>query len=348
MRVLLIKLSSLGDVIHTLPALTDASRAVPGVSFDWVVEEAFAEIPHWHRAVNRVIPVALRRWRRDWRGSRAERRVFRTDLRTHSYDRVIDAQGLIKSALISRLAIGPRWGLDGASAREPLAAWIYRHRVSVSREQHAISRTRALFASVFDYPVPEDAVDYGIRHSSLPAPSMASGELLFLHGTTWPSKHWPESYWSELMALATAEKFHVLLPWGNEAERQRAKRIAASGKGYGVVLPRCGLGEIAALMVSAKIVIGVDTGLAHLSAALGIPSVTLYGATSSERTGTVGVKQVHLDANFSCAPCLSKMCQYQGPSAVMPACYTTLSPERVWQEARRLLESGAMETIHGA
>lgn len=347
MRVLLVKLSSLGDVIHTLPALTDAWHAVPDIHFDWVVEEGFAEIPGWHPAVAHAIPAALRRWRRDWRSTRAERHAFRARLRAQRYDRVIDAQGLIKSALVARQAIGPRWGLDRASAREPLAAWTYRHRVRVPREQHAVSRTRALFAAALDYSIPNTVADYGLAHERLPVPSTAPGDLLFLHGTTWPSKHWPEAYWCELMALVAADGLRVLLPWGDETEHARAERIAAAGAGHGFVLPRSSLGELAALIASARIVIGVDTGLAHLAAALGTPSVTLYGATRPDRTGTFGEAQIHLSARFPCSPCLTRECGYRGASVVRPACYEALDPARVWAQTRETM-SGSRGMAHGA
>lgn len=348
MRVLLVKMSSLGDVIHTLPALTDASRTIPGIRFDWVVEENFAEIPAWHPAVDETYPVALRRWRRDRRGSREERRAFRETLHLHAYDRVIDAQGLIKSAWVARMANGPRWGLDRHSAREPLAALSYHHRVCVPRAQHAVTRTRALFAEALSYAEPASPADYGLVRDRLPSLPVAPGDVLFLHGTTWPSKHWPEAYWCELMALAAAKKCRVLLPWGNDDERARAERIAEAGEGYGFVLPRCGLGEIAVLMASSRVVIGVDTGLAHLSAALGIPSVTVYGSTRADRTGTFGVGQIHLIAQFPCAPCLSRECHYQNSSPVKPACYSTLSPTRIWQEVESLLHPSSTETGYGA
>lgn len=348
MRVLLVKLSSLGDVIHTLPALTDAYRALPDVAFDWAVEENFAEIPAWHPAVDRVIPAALRRWRRNWRGTGVERRVFRAWLREREYDRVIDAQGLIKSAWVARLARGPRWGLDRASAREPLAAWGYAHRVRVSRDQHAVVRTRLLLAAALGYPSPDSPASYGLQRDRLPAPPVPPGDLLFLHGTTWPSKHWPEIYWRELTAMAAAAGHRILLPWGSEAERARAESMAAAGGDAATVLPRCGLGELAALIGASRAVVGVDTGLAHLAAALGTPSVTLYGATRADRTGTFGERQVHLAADFPCSPCLARECRYRGESAVQPACYATLGPERVWHELGALLAFGSQEAAHDA
>lgn len=146
MRVLIVKTSSMGDVLHTLPSLTDAMQAIPGIRFDWVVEEGFAQIPTWHAAVDRVIPVAIRRWRKAWFSApiKAERKAFRDALQAHHYDAIIDAQGLVKSAaLVTRLAHGIKHGMDWQSAREPLASLFYNRRHAIAKQQHAVERTRS-------------------------------------------------------------------------------------------------------------------------------------------------------------------------------------------------------------
>lgn len=345
MRLLLVKMSSLGDVIHALAAVSDARRILPCLRVDWVVEEGLAEIPAWHPAVDRVIPIGLRRWRRAWRATRGERRAFRARLRERRYDLVLDAQGLIKSALVARQARGPRWGLDRRSAREPLAALAYGHRVAVDKAQHAVPRLRQLFAKALGYELPDIAADYGIDRSSLPA-SPYGADLVFLHGTTWETKHWPEEYWQALAMQAAQTGRRVLLPWGGETERVRAERIAAAAPQAIEVLPRLDLGELAGVLGGVRAVVGVDTGLAHLAAALGVPSVTVYGPTQPDRTGTYGPGQLHLAAEFPCAPCMNRVCSYRGPAEVRPACFGTLPPARVWAQVERLLAS--QEAAHGA
>ncbi|MCY4178333.1 MAG: lipopolysaccharide heptosyltransferase I, partial [Endozoicomonadaceae bacterium] len=156
MKVLIIKTSSLGDILHTLPALTDAAAAINGIRFDWIAEEGFQEIPTWHPAVNKVIPVGLRRWRKNilktiWSG---EWSVFKHQLRSEKYHCVIDAQGLIKSALLTRYVTAPVHGFDKKSIREPVASYAYSHRHNVSKKQHAIERTRQLFAASLKYSAP--------------------------------------------------------------------------------------------------------------------------------------------------------------------------------------------------
>lgn len=342
MRVLLVKTSSLGDLIHTLPALSDAARAMPGIRFDWLVEEGFAEVPAWHPAVAEVIPIAMRRWRKAWLKSvqRGELGDFMRRLRQTRYDLVIDAQGLIKSALPARLARGALAGLDRRSAREPLAALFYNHGYRVIRQQHAIERTRRLFAAAlgYDLDVDTNSADFGLHFSAVR--DADSKRLMILHGTTWPSKHWPEPYWAELVHIASAEGFDCVLPWGDPDDRLRAERIigaAASGR----LLARQSLTELAQTLASASGVVGVDSGLAHLAAAVGVPAITLYGPTRTELTGVVGAFQHNLSARFVCAPCMQRECTYRGPSMVEPACFEQLAPRQVYAALLSRMEAAA-------
>ncbi|MDX5629720.1 MULTISPECIES: lipopolysaccharide heptosyltransferase RfaC [unclassified Brenneria] len=295
MRVLIVKTSSMGDVLHTLPALTDAMQALPGIQFDWVVEEGFAQIPSWHPAVSRVLPVALRRWRKSWFSAetRRERARFRQQLREYRYDAVIDAQGLIKSAaLVTRLARGKKHGLDYKSAREPLASWFYNYRHYVSRRLHAVERVRELFAASLHYKKPAEKGDYAIAPRFLSRlPADANQYLVFLHATTRDEKHWPEAHWRELIALLQPSGLRIKLPWGAEHEHQRALRLA-QGFHHVEVLPRLALQQVAEVLAGAKAVVSVDTGLSHLTAALDRPNITLYGPTDPGLIGGYGLNQV--------------------------------------------------------
>ena len=325
MRVLIVKTSSLGDLIHTFPAITDAVSSGKELEFHWLVEEAFQEVPAWHPAVSKTIPIALRRWRKQgfdaWRSG--EPRKLRTELKRSGYDLVIDAQGLLKSALPARMAGVEVAGYDRSSIREPLASFFYRHRYRVSRELHAIERIRRLFALSLDYPFPETPVDYGLQ---LPSEGRDTS-LVFLHATTWPSKHWPERYWIELAKLAGAAGFEVLWPWYSREEQARARRLCDQGGGR--LLERLDLTGLRDRLAGASGVVGVDTGLAHLAAAVGTPAVTLYGPTRTELTGAVGVGQKNLSVDYPCAPCMKKRCNRQGE--VMPPCFASLPPGKVWR-----------------
>lgn len=335
MRVLIIKTSSLGDVIHTLPAITDAT-AQSNIRFDWVVEESFAEVPAWHPAVERVIPVALRRLRkspfRTWRSE--EWRQFKRQMRLAKYDAVIDAQGLLKSAWLTRYTEGPRYGLDKNSAREPLASRFYDHPIAVSKELHAVERVRRLFAAALNYQIPDGSVDYHIDKERLAATSYSDGYLVFLHGTTWPTKHWPQEYWAKLAGLAADAGLKALIPWGNDREKARAEYIAQSSS-TAEVLPRLNLNELASVLAGARAVVSVDTGLAHLCAALDTPNLTLYGPTQPSLVGTYGAGQVHLQASTVEPEQLPESSSDKEPMS-------KLSAELVWRKLTAITEqSGA-------
>lgn len=328
MRVLVVKMSSLGDVIHTLPALTDAASAVEGIRFDWVVEEGFAEIPAWHPAVDNVLPIALRRWRkhplRDFRGP--QWRAFRQSLRRESYDAVIDAQGLLKSAIIARLPKIPVYGLDKHSAREPLAALGYRHKVAVAKDMHAVERTRTLFAKALNYSLPEGRGDYGVRDHLTGGRDRRQSGLLFFHATARAEKLWPEDHWVELAEEALAAGYPVSLPWGSDTERERAERIANRASGV-QVLPRLDLLGLADLLLEARGVVAVDTGLGHLAAALDVPTVSLYGPTSTRLIGAYGRNQTHIQSDVGAE-------QSNDPLTMM----SSIPASQVWAELNPLLE----------
>lgn len=339
LKVLVVKTSSLGDVFHTLPAIEDARRQIPEIEFHWLVEEAFADIPAWHPAVSRVIPVAWRRWRKQLfkRQSWVQMKAFRDQLKSTQYDVVIDAQGLIKSAVLSRLAEGPRYGLDKHSCREPLAARAYDYLVAIPKGQHAIPRVRQLFSRVLDYDMP-DTLSYGVDRHRWQAPDVDGHYWVFLHGTTWITKLWPEAYWQQLARLVTESGRQVVLPWGNKEEEDRANRIAANNDRV-VVLPKMGLNDLNAYLAHAQAVVGVDTGLSHVVAALEVPSVAIYGATDASLTGVLGPQVTVMESSLECAPCLSKKCLLNDDGEVQPPCYRDVSPESVFQHLSEILTS---------
>ncbi len=343
MRVLVVKTSSLGDVVHTLPALTDAQTAIPGIHFDWVVEESFAPIPCWHKAVIQTIPVALRRWRKSplSRQTRQQWHEFSHRLKTAEYDLVIDAQGLLKSAWITRMARGTSHGLNRRSAREGLSSASYDVTHQVDKRQHAIARVRELFAKALGYTLPDTPPDYGIFTGNTAPPER---QLVFLHGTTWQSKHWPESYWQDLLQFVSRNNYKVQLPWGNAEEKERAERLAKNNDSAQVA-PAMDLNELASLLSSSAGAVAVDTGLGHLAAAFSLPTVSIYGSTDSELTGTRGRFQAQLQAKFDCAPCLHRQCRYSQQSPVTPACYQSIPPAQVWHSLQQLIYK--KENING-
>jgi len=284
--------------LHTLPALSDAQAAIPHLEVDWVVEENFAEIPQWHSAVKRVIPIALRRWRKEKNLSALnETRAFFRLLRLNKYACIIDAQGLLKSALVSFWAHGPSYGLDFKSAREPLASLFYKHKIAVAKNQHAIDRIRELFAQTLKYDI-KNPVDYGIKNFFKASPSHEK-YWVFVHGTARTDKCLPETQWIELAKRAKAQGFAVKLPCGNDVELQRAERIATAVGEHVQVLPKMSLYDLAMVFLRAYGVIAIDTGLGHLAAALDVPVTSLYQTTDPKLIGTIGAHCTHISHRTS-------------------------------------------------
>lgn len=291
MKILVIKTSSLGDVVHMLPAINDAARSVANLEIDWVVEEGFAEVPSWHPGVRNIIPLAIRRWRKKLYSRQTWREInaFLQRVWEEDYDLVLDTQGLFKSALIARLAKGTSFGYDRHSIREPFASLLYQQRASVSRQLHAVTRNRQLTAAALGYTLDDLPLDYGISHSQFPQPQTELPEnyVVALHGTSRPAKEWPEDSWQAFITTMAELGIHTLLPWGNVRERERAEQLAKQ-QAYAQVLPRCRLGELAYILQHAKGVIGMDTGLMHIAAALDQRGIALYPATAPELTGILG------------------------------------------------------------
>ncbi len=289
MRILIVKTSSLGDVIHNLPVISDIRRHFPQAQIDWCVEESFSAIPRLHPGVGRVIPVAVRRWRKKllqaatWR----EMAEFRRQLASETYDAIIDTQGLLKSALIASRAKGPRLGYAADAAREPAAARWYNRHFHVSRDLHAVVRNRRLVAAALGYQI-EGEPDYGIEtppasFSWLPHRPYA----VFLTATSRDDKLWPEANWLALGRSLNSQGFSAVLPGGSALERERAARLAAAIPGA-LAAPPMSIPELASLLSGARAAVGVDTGLTHLAVALKTPTVAIYTATDPGLTGVLG------------------------------------------------------------
>lgn len=340
MNVLLVKMSSMGDVIHALYAVEDAARHVPGIQFDWVVEEAFADLPALHGAVREVLPVAIRRWRRGplaaWQSG--EPAAFLSKLRARSYDLVLDAQGLAKSALVAAAASGPTAGFDRNSARESVAALASQHRIHVPRG-HAIGRLRDLFAAAIGYPGPTGAPAAGLR---VQADERWDGApyVVFVHGTTWASKEYPVEQWQTLAGLAAQAGFRVVLPAGNEVERRRGMEIAGSIDAD--VADGLNLADLARCIGGAAGVVSVDSGLGHLADALGRPLVALFGSTSPVLTGPQGKRSdVIVSTSLPCIPCFERKCRFNlGEYAKLhPPCFDGVAPPAVWAALRDRMDA---------
>jgi heptosyltransferase-1 len=288
LKLLIVKTSSLGDVIHNLPIIHDICTHYPNIQIDWIVEESFADIPRLHPKVNKVITVALRRWRKNLLSKKTWQEIFafRRSIRQEQYDLVLDTQGLLKSGLIGSMSRGEKHGYDKKSIREPLATFFYNIRHSVSRKLHAVSRNRYLAAASLDYQSPSDIPEYGIKALKTPDIKLTQAYVIGLHGTSRDSKLWPTEHWITLGQALAKQKMHLALPWASEAEHQRAMTIANT-LNNAILLPKLSIGELAGVISHAKYAIGVDTGLSHLAVAVGVPTVAIYTDTDPALTGVL-------------------------------------------------------------
>lgn len=295
MRVLVVKTSSMGDVIHTFPAVTDALRARCDLTLDWCVEEPFAPLAALHPGISTIHRVALRGWRKRLMSADTWRAVgsLSRAMKEARYDLVIDAQGLMKSAVLARRARAPIAGYDWPSVREPLARLAYRHAYAVPRDLHAITRTRILFGKALGYEPDLSRLDNGIVAPPAAGPTRSAPTAFLLHGTSREAKKWPVASWIETAAALAGQGLLPLTTWSSPAEKETAEAIAAAVPAT-IVLPKSPLEAVAGEIGRAHLVIGADTGLMHLASAFSLPTVAVFVATRPGLTGPLGPRSIAL------------------------------------------------------
>lgn len=282
-KILIVRTSSLGDLVHMLPAISDIAAHLPEARIDWVVEEAFAEIPQWHPHINRVYTVAHRRWRKGWWQAqvRAERQQFKKQISAVHYDVILDMQALMKSVWVVRQARGPRHGLNWKSAREPLASLFYQHKYAVEFWQPAVVRQRLLAAQVFGY-TPQGAPNYGLQ--AFTEHRAVQDYAAIMPSASRDDKLWAPQKWQIIFDYLLQQGLALHLFAGNDREAARAQKLIRDYAGHAQVLPRMSLTQVAEHIAAARLMVGLDSGLTHLSAALGRPTVGIYKASTPVRT----------------------------------------------------------------
>jgi heptosyltransferase-1 len=304
-------------VVHTFPGLTDLAAARPDIAVDWLVDESFAGFAGLHPAVGEVIAYPERRLRWPplrWPARLRTRSALRRKLQGRPYDLVVDLQGLVKSVRAARLAGRPISGYDADSIREPLASRHYARKYAVARDLHAVERNRQLLAAAVGYAMPQAFGAFGLGAVRMPASvDLPERYGLVVHSASWPSKHWPEDRWRRLVGHLSARGIAAVLPWGNDAEKARAERIAAGDTLCRVLPVRLDGGELAGVVGNAAFAVGLDSGLMHLAAAYEVPGVWLFGPTDPGLTGPYGSGQALVQSTAPHAPCRTRDCAH-GPA----------------------------------
>jgi heptosyltransferase I len=276
LKVLVVKTSSMGDVVHAMPAVTDMARALPGITIDWLVEAPFAALPALHPDVRTVISMSWRKWRKKlWRSDTwAAMSTCRDQLRAERYDVVLDLQGLLKSVLWAGQARGTLVGYDRHSAREAAASWFYRRGAPVPRNMHAVERCRRAASFHLGYSMPSNAPEFGL---AVPPPGWLPSQpdyLVLIPCASRVEKHWPLAHWRALVTRCEARGVIPVILWGSAAELSLARQIAQATSA--VIPPFLKVADMAGLLAGARVVVGLDTGFTHLAAALARPTVGIY------------------------------------------------------------------------
>lgn len=344
-------MSSIGDIIHTFPAVMDAKRYIKDIKIDWLVDENFVDIVKLQQynnnnIIENIISIPLRKTKKNllFEIIKFKFKDILNQLNTEHYDLVIDAQGLLKSAIIAKLVNTKKIvGFNSNSCREPLASFFYHYRIQVDKNLHAILRTRQLFAKSLNYNFQD--IDYGLERKQFPklaelASSNIDKYIVFLHGTTWETKHWKLEYWQKLSLLIANKNISIVIMISNLKEQQFAEQLLANNHSI-IILSKLSVWQIGPILANAIAVVAVDTGFAHLSGAIGVPVVGIYGATSIVKSGVMGAKSVNLQSQYHCSPCLSRIClEYKNKhSKIKQPCLQEITPEIVFSKLEEIIYS---------
>lgn len=348
MKVLLIKMSSMGDIFHTFPAVTDLLKFRPNIELHWVVEEGFAEIVSWHPGVARIIPIALRKWMK-MRNKTAwkEFKEWKAELNKTQYDLVIDAQGLLKSLFIAKSSQSNNiQGYDRKSARESWVSYFYNQSYSVDKSLHAVQRTRILLSKIGQYQI-DKHFSFGIQQYFAPI-EKKQNQLIFIVGTSWTTKLWSPEQWQMLAKIAISAGYDVEIIWGTESEKLLAESIIKVCPEATRPLERMSITAVAQKLVAATAIVGLDTGFSHLAGALEVPTIALYGATSPIKVGLIGnhTRNLQLEKILDCMPCHKRQCKLLPEKSVnSPPCLANIDAVYVWEALQDKIDKSLQTLI---
>lgn len=349
MKILIIKMSSIGDIVHTFPALLDSKKYIPDLTIDWLVDENFIDVIkllQYNRPsiIEKIVAVPLRKIKKHGFINIINFRLkyFWGLLRQDKYDLVIDAQGLLKSAIMAKLVRANKIiGFDRDSARESWASCFYHEKISVSKNLHAIVRMRQLFAKILNYNFAE--VDLIFKRNFFPQLTELKSKnienyIVFLHGTTWETKRWSAKYWQRLAELMVRKNISIVVMTSNQEEQQFADELLIHNPNI-IILSNLTIMQVASVLSNAMGAVAVDTGFAHLASVMGVPVVGIYAATSMIKVGVLGDNCNNIQSKYHCSPCLSRVClEYNAHfSTIKQPCLQEITPEIVLAKLEEIM-----------
>jgi heptosyltransferase I len=347
MKILIIKLSSIGDIIHTFPAIIDATANVENITIDWLIDDNFKDVPELlnfsANLNNNIIPISLRDIKKNINFNNIKNFLIKLlNLKTAHYDLIIDAQGLLKSALIAKFIkknskiAGFNWGY----CKESIASVFYDYKFNIEKQLHAVTRIRKLFAAALNYNIydQEEYINFGLKQKKFfkleeLINKKIDNYIVFLHGTTWETKEWPIQYWQKLSELLNQNNIKIVVSFYNVKEQNLTKELALNNPNVTVVSD-LNIMQIARMLANAMAVVAVDTGFAHLAGAIGVPTIGIFGPTCTHKSKITGKASVNLQSNYHCAPCLSRVClEYKHKrSDIKQPCLKEITPEIVYSK----------------
>jgi heptosyltransferase-1 len=291
-RILIIRLSSLGDIVHTYPMIKDIKDNVKNCSIDWLVDESFKDLLKYNRGIDNIIYIPLRKWKKNKFGFFLNLFDWYKKIKIKNYDYIIDSQGLIKSALLTKFFIGNVYGYDKFSIREKLASAFYKYKINVSKNYLATIKNRILCQKIFNYNINIKQINFGISEyfSEIKKEIYSNGYVVFFHATSKNSKKYPYAYWAEIASyIIKHTNCKIILPYGNNKEMEDAREIKKILNSDLVIIPKkiFSFDELHFLIYNAEIILGVDTGLIHLANALNKKTIAIYTKTNPNKTGII-------------------------------------------------------------
>jgi len=293
MKIAIVKLSAMGDIIHAMVALQFIKKANPSIKIDWIVEEGFAKILEGNPHIDNILPVNLKAIKKDKKQFFAQIGTVKK-YANNKYDLVIDAQGLLKSAIVAKFLGKNRAGFSKNSIREGLASYLYKQKIEIAYDANTIDRNAKVMSAPLGIEITPTMIrekesflfyqeDDVVKHLS-----DEKKNIIFIIGSTWESRNYPKE---KFVKIANALEENILIAWGSDAEKEDAMWMESQSP-WVRVLPKMNLNGLKAIIGKSDLLIGNDTGPTHMAWGMNVPSITIFGPTPTNRVYDTPINKV--------------------------------------------------------